>query len=85
MKEIMGKYASAVVLTDEAEDYALAQIQQLCNQSVFHGSRIRVMPDVHPGLLHLANSLTDGVKSRFSFGIVVLLQLFRENHLEPPF
>lgn len=49
MKAILGKYASAVVLTDEAEDYALAQIQQLCNQSVFHGSRIRVMPDVHPG------------------------------------
>ena len=49
MKLIEGRYASAVVLTDEAEDYALAQIKQLCDQEAFQGSRIRVMPDVHPG------------------------------------
>ena len=49
MKEVRGLYASALVFTDEAEDYALAQIKQLCDQPAFQGSRIRVMPDVHPG------------------------------------
>lgn len=49
MKKISGSYASALIYTDEAEDYALAQIRQLCDQQVFQGSRIRVMPDVHPG------------------------------------
>lgn len=49
MKLIEGKYTSAVILTDEAEEYALAQIKQLCDQKAFQGSRIRVMPDVHPG------------------------------------
>ena len=49
MREVSGRYASAVVFTDEAEEYALAQIQQLCDQPAFSESRIRVMPDVHPG------------------------------------
>lgn len=49
MKEVKGLYASALVFTDEAEEYSLAQIRQLCDQPEFKGSRIRVMPDVHPG------------------------------------
>lgn len=31
------------------EDYAAAQIQMVCDDEAAHGSRIRVMPDVHPG------------------------------------
>ena len=49
MKEIIGLHSSAIIFTDEAEDYALAQIRQLCDQPSFQASRIRVMPDVHPG------------------------------------
>lgn len=54
MREIIGKYTNAkIFVTDNAEngigDYALAQIQQLCDNQVAEGSRIRVMPDVHPG------------------------------------
>ena len=49
MQIIKGRYASAIVYADEVEKYALAQIQQLCDQPVFQESRIRIMPDVHPG------------------------------------
>ncbi len=49
MKIVNGQYASAKIFTDDVEDYAVAQIQQLCNQTAFQGCKIRVMPDVHPG------------------------------------
>lgn len=49
MKIIEGKYASAKVFSDTAEDYALAQIKMLCDNDVFKESQVRVMPDVHPG------------------------------------
>ena len=49
MKTVDGIYASAKIFTDTIEDYALAQIRQLCDQRAFCGSQIRVMPDVHPG------------------------------------
>ena len=49
MKEVEGKYAAAKIFTDDVEDYAIAQIRQLCDQPAFEGSKIRVMPDVHPG------------------------------------
>ena len=49
MKTVDGIYASAKIFTDTIEDYALAQIRQLCDQRAFCGSQIRAMPDVHPG------------------------------------
>lgn len=49
MKTVKGVYASAKIFTDTVEDYALAQIQMLCDNEAFKKSRIRVMPDVHPG------------------------------------
>ena len=49
MKTVEGKYASALVYSDSVEDYALAQIKLLSDDMSFKGSRIRVMPDVHPG------------------------------------
>lgn len=49
MKIVDGAYTSAKIFTDTAEDYALAQIQQLCDFEAFAGCRVRVMPDVHPG------------------------------------
>ena len=49
MKTIDGIYTSAKIFTDTIEDHALAQIRQLCDQKAFRGSKIRVMPDVHPG------------------------------------
>lgn len=49
MKIVNGIYTSAKIFTDTIEDYALAQIQMLCNQEAFEDCKIRVMPDVHPG------------------------------------
>lgn len=49
MQKIKGKYAEAVVYSDTAEDYALAQVKMICDQEAAAGSRIALMPDVHPG------------------------------------
>lgn len=49
MKTVNGVYTSAKIFTDIIEDYALAQIQMLCDNEAFQGCKIRVMPDVHPG------------------------------------
>ena len=49
MKTVEGIYASAIIFTDDVEDYAVAQIQQLCDHPAFAGNKIRIMPDVHPG------------------------------------
>ena len=51
MKEIQGKYTSAKIFTDNIEPYAVAQIQQLIDNPVLAGSRVRIMPDAHPGKL----------------------------------
>ncbi|KIR03875.1 Protein RtcB [Lachnospiraceae bacterium TWA4] len=49
MKEIKGTFANAKIFTDNVEEYALAQIQMICDQEASKGSTIRIMPDVHPG------------------------------------
>lgn len=51
---ISGKYSSATIYTTDNEQYridpyAINQIQMLCNNEALSGSRIRIMPDVHPG------------------------------------
>ncbi len=46
-----GRYASAVIFTADnhtIENYALLQIQMLCDNAASLGSRMRIMPDVHP-------------------------------------
>lgn len=54
MKTVHGLYSSAIIFTTNStttaiDDYALAQIQMLCDNEVSKGSTIRIMPDVHPG------------------------------------
>ena len=49
MKEIKGKYNIAKVFTDEIEETAASQIQELMDQEFVKGSQIRIMPDVHAG------------------------------------
>lgn len=44
-----GKYNSAKVFTDVIDESSIAQIIELCNQSISAGSQIRIMPDVHAG------------------------------------
>lgn len=49
MKVVNGVYTSAKIFTDTIEEYAISQIQMLCDNRVFRESKIRIMPDVHPG------------------------------------
>ena len=49
MIEVNGAFAVAKTMTDDVEDYAVAQIKQLCDQEAFKDCVIRLMPDVHPG------------------------------------
>lgn len=49
MRAVKGRYTNAVIYTDMVEDYAVAQIKQLCDQEAFSGCKIRIMPDIHPG------------------------------------
>lgn len=46
---IKGTYTDAVIFSDSAETYAKAQVQLLCDLPASAGSRIRLMPDIHPG------------------------------------
>ena len=54
MIEIKGAYTSAQIFTTNNEnyaidDYAIAQLKMLCDNKTLTGSRLCVMPDVHPG------------------------------------
>lgn len=49
---ISGKYTSAVIFTtinNPIEDYSISQIQALCDNDASKGTKMCVMPDVHPG------------------------------------
>ena len=54
MKTIHGVYTSAIIyhtntIENSVDDYAIAQIKQLCDNKAFKDCKIRIMPDVHPG------------------------------------
>lgn len=49
MKIVNGVYTSAKIFTDNIEDYALAQLQILCDNEALKNCKVCVMPDVHPG------------------------------------
>lgn len=54
MKTVHGAFTSAQIFTTKnsanaIDDYALAQLQMLCDLESSKNCRIRVMPDVHPG------------------------------------
>ncbi len=52
---VKGKYSDAMIMCmggeadGNVEQYALAQVQMICDNEAARGSNIRVMPDVHPG------------------------------------
>ena len=55
MIPVKGKYSDAVIMcaggeTDgNVDQYAIAQIQMICDTEAAKDNNIRVMPDVHPG------------------------------------
>lgn len=54
METIKGAYTSAHIFSTNSkataiDQYAISQLQMICDQEASAGCRIRVMPDVHPG------------------------------------
>ena len=49
MEIIKGIYADAKIFTDDAEEYAKAQVRMICDHEAAKGSTICLMPDIHPG------------------------------------
>lgn len=47
--EVVGKYATATIYTDNIEEEAIKQIHDICDNSASEGNKIRIMPDVHAG------------------------------------
>ncbi len=47
---LQGKYNEATVYTSSIEQESISQIIELCNQEIYKGCKIRVMPDVHAGM-----------------------------------
>ena len=64
MKTVKGNYAEAKIFTDDVEKYAEAQVKMICDNRVAEGSKIRLMPDIHPGKvgpIGLSMTVTDKV------------------------
>ena len=49
MKELNGQYTNAKIFTDNFDDGVIEQTLMVCNQSIFDGAKIRIMPDCHRG------------------------------------
>jgi len=49
MIEIRGQFNGAICYCDDMDDSAAKQIRDMCDQPIFAGSKIRIMPDVHAG------------------------------------
>lgn len=93
MEIINGTYSSAKIFnTKNAENsidqYALNQIQALCNNEVSKGSTIRVMPDVHPGMvgtIGLTMTISDKIMPNLvgvDIGCGMLLGRIKEKKVE---
>ena len=64
MKTVKGIYAEAKIFTDDVEEYAEAQVKMICDNETAAGSRICMMPDIHPGRIApigLSMTVTDRV------------------------
>lgn len=44
-----GKYNQAKIFTDKVDNTTIGQVINICNQEIFKGSKIRIMPDCHAG------------------------------------
>lgn len=49
MMEIAGKHNKAKIFTDNIDKMTEEQVKELCNESNFSNSKIRIMPDCHAG------------------------------------
>jgi tRNA-splicing ligase RtcB len=49
MMLIHGKFNTAIVYNDNVDEESFRQVQEICDQELFAGIKIRIMPDVHAG------------------------------------
>lgn len=49
MKVIEGRHNSARIYTDLVDEKSIEQVKTLCDQEIYKGSKIRMMPDIHAG------------------------------------
>ncbi|MGM9946322.1 MAG: RtcB family protein [Lysinibacillus sp.] len=49
MIDIKGQHTDAIIYTNNPQDAAIAQIEELVNQSFMAGTKVRIMPDYHAG------------------------------------
>ena len=47
---VEGKYNKARVFSQQREEKAIEQIKKICSNAAYKNSKIRIMPDYHPGL-----------------------------------
>ena len=69
MEIIKGQFDEANVYADDLDQYTRAQIQMIRDNEVSTGSKIRVMPDVHPGKIGPIG-LTMSVESRLMSNLI---------------
>ncbi len=66
MQKIKGTYASAVIYSDTAEDYALAQVKMICDSEAAAGSKICLMPGCTPRKSRLDRTYHDNRRADFA-------------------
>ncbi len=49
MIEIKGQYTDALIYTNNPQEAAISQIEELVNQPFMEGAKVRIMPDYHAG------------------------------------
>ncbi|MBR1528144.1 MAG: RtcB family protein [Oscillospiraceae bacterium] len=89
MFEIRGKYNTAKVYTDYADEASVAQIMELCNQPMSQNSQIRIMPDVHAGAgctIGTTMTITDKIIPNLvgvDIGCGMETTVIKESYIEP--
>ena len=90
MIEIIGKYNTALVYTDNLEPSAAGQIKAFCDMEYSSGSKIRIMPDVHAGkgcTIGTTMTVTDKIVPNIvgvDIGCGMLTVKLKEKRLELP-
>ncbi|MGV8154664.1 MAG: RtcB family protein [Alkaliphilus sp.] len=50
MLKVKSQFSEAIIFAGKLEQEAINQIKELCNQKMFEGHKIRIMPDAHQGM-----------------------------------
>ncbi len=88
MFEVRGKYNTAKIFTDTADQDSIAQVISLLNQPFAAGSRIRMMPDIHAGkgcTIGTTMTITDKIVPNLvgmDIGCGMETAILKERHIE---